>query len=339
MKIAVFTDAWHPQVNGVVCTLAQTRQQLEALGHQAAYVTPQDFTTYPCPTYPSIRLAFLPKKVVERTLLSLKPHAVHIATEGPIGHAARSLCCQLEIPFTTSFHTQFPEYIRARVPIPIRWSYGYLRRYHSRATRTMVATRSMEKRLQGQGFTNLAIWSRGVDTTLFRPGPKSYLSGRRPLSMYMGRVAVEKNIEAFLRLDLPGSKYVVGEGPDLPRLQSKYPDVIFVGQKLGKELVDHVAAADVFVFPSVTDTFGLVLLEAMACGVPVAAFPVTGPIDVIQDGKTGILHRDLRQAILGALELDPKNCLAYARQHSWAQGTRRFVSLLEPIDEDRWHLN
>lgn len=333
------TDAWHPQVNGVVRTLDQTRQQLEELGHQTAFVTPQAFNTYPCPTYPSIRLALFPKKGVLRALSQFRPHAVHIATEGPIGHAARSLCCDLEIPFTTSFHTQFPEYIRARVPFPVNWSYGYLRRYHSRASRTLVATKSMQSRLQTKGFNNIAIWSRGVDTSVFRPGLKANLSGRRPISMYMGRVAAEKNIEAFLDLDLPGTKYVVGDGPDLQRLQAKYRDVKFVGQKLGEDLVAHVAAADVFVFPSLTDTFGLVLLEAMACGVPVAAFPVTGPIDVVQHGKTGILDTDLRQAILDAMKLDPTDCVAYARQHSWRHWTKRFVSLLERIDQARWQIN
>ena len=336
MKIVVVTDAWHPQVNGVVRTLDQTRRQLGALGHQTVFITPQGFTTYPCPTYPSIRLAFFPKKRIGQTLLQFRPHAVHIATEGPLGHAARSLCSRLDIPFTTSFHTQFPEYIRARVRFPVNWAYEYLRRYHSRATRTFVATPSLRKRLLDRGFNNLVIWSRGVDTEIFEPGSKSYLLGPRPISMYMGRVAIEKNIEAFLGLDLPGSKYVVGDGPDLLNLQAKYPQVHFVGQKLGKNLVAHVAAADVFVFPSLTDTFGLVLLEAMACGVPVAAFPVTGPIDVVQNGKTGILDTDLRQAVLQAMKLNPDDCIAYARQHSWEQWTKRFVSLLEPINEGCW---
>ena len=336
MKIALFTDAWQPQINGVVRTLQQTRTHLEALGHETVFVTPLDFATCPCPSYPSIRLALFPGKGVEGILRAAKPDTVHIATEGPIGHAARSVCCRLGIPFTTSFHTLFPEYIRARVPFPVGWSYSYLRRYHGRAARTFVATPSLAGRLRNRGFTNLAIWSRGVDTNLFKPGPKSFLPGPRPLSMYMGRVAVEKNIEAFLDLDLPGTKYVVGDGPDLHSLGKRYPDVRFVGQKLGKELAAHVAAADVFVFPSLTDTFGLVLLEAMACGVPVAAFPVTGPLDVVQNGKTGVLDHDLRTAVLGALRLDPDDCVAYARQHTWLEWTRRFVSLLEPVDENCW---
>jgi glycosyltransferase involved in cell wall biosynthesis len=336
MRIAIVTDAWHPQINGVVRTLGHTGQHLQNLGHEVLFITPEKFLTYPCPTYPSIRLAVFPKKRVREMLHEFRPQAVHISTEGPLGHAARALCLERSWPFTTSYHTQFPEYIRARFPIPIKWSYAYLRRYHSRAARTMVATRSMQRLLEARGFKKLEIWARGVDTGIFQPGPKSFLSRPRPISMYMGRVAVEKNIEAFLNLDVPGSKYVVGDGPDLERLRRQFSNVTFTGQKLGHELTARLAAADVFVFPSLTDTFGLVLLEAMACGVPVAAYPVTGPVDVVQNGKTGVLDQDLRQAVLGALKLDPADCTAYARQHSWRHWTERFVSLLEPIKEDCW---
>jgi glycosyltransferase involved in cell wall biosynthesis len=336
MRIAIATDAWQPQINGVVRTLGQTAAHLKELGHEICFITPLDFRTCPCPTYPSIRLAIFPTPGVRHRLKEFGPQAVHIATEGPIGHAARSLCLRQGVPFTTSYHTQFPEYVRARFPIPINWSYAYLRRYHSRAVRTMIATQSMRCMLQARGFKNLEIWARGVDFTLFQPGPKSFLPDPRPISMYMGRVAVEKNIEAFLKLDLPGTKYVVGDGPDLEQLRSRYRDIKFVGQKTGHELTSHIAAADVFVFPSLTDTFGLVLLEAMACGVPVAAYPVTGPIDVVQQGKTGVLDHDLRRAVLGALKLNPADCVAYARQHSWRNWTERFVSLLEPIEERRW---
>ncbi|HEX8749531.1 MAG TPA: glycosyltransferase family 1 protein, partial [Nitrospira sp.] len=249
MRIAIVTDAWHPQVNGVVRTLGETGQHLEKLGHHILFLTPQNFLTYPCPTYPSIRLAVFPKKGARMMLEQFQPHAIHIATEGPLGHAARALCSERSLPFTTSYHTQFPEYIRARFPIPINWSYAYLRRYHSRAVRTMVATRSMQRSLEERGFKKLEIWARGVDSEIFQPGSKTFLSDPRPISMYMGRVAVEKNIEAFLNLDVPGSKYVVGDGPDLERLQRGYPDVRFTGQKVGKELAAHLAAADVFVFP------------------------------------------------------------------------------------------
>jgi glycosyltransferase involved in cell wall biosynthesis len=336
MRIAIATDAWQPQINGVVRTLGQTAAQLTGLGHEVRFITPQEFPTCPCPTYPSIRLALLPQRGARRMLFQFSPHAIHIATEGPIGRAVRSLCGKLALPFTTSYHTQFPEYVRARFPFPVDWSYAYLRRFHGRAARTMVATHSMRRQLEQRGFKNLVIWARGVDSDVFHPGPKSILSARRPIAMYMGRVAIEKNIEAFLNLDLPGSKYVVGDGPDLEQLRNRYPHVIFTGQKTGQELTAHLAAADVFVFPSLTDTFGLVLLEAMACGVPVAAYPVTGPIDVVQEGKTGVLDHDLRQAVLGALKLDPADCVAYARQHSWCNWTERFVSLLEPFEERRW---
>ena len=317
-------------------TLGQTGQHLQKLGHQVLFITPENFLTCPCPTYPSIRLAVFPKKGVREMLLQFQPQAIHIATEGPLGHAARALCSRRSVPFTTSYHTQFPEYVRARFPIPINWSYAYLRRYHGRAARTMVATQSMRRLLKDRGFKKLEIWARGVDSTMFQPGPKSFLPGPRPIAMYMGRVAVEKNIEAFLNLDVPGSKYVVGDGPDLERLRERFPTVSFTGQKLGKELTAHLAAADVFVFPSLTDTFGLVLLEAMACGVPVAAYPVTGPIDVVQNGTTGMLDNDLRQAVLAALKLNPADCVAYARQHSWQNWTERFVSLLEPVKENGW---
>lgn len=336
MKIAVITDAWEPQVNGVVRTLQQTRAHLEQMGHETLFVTPSDFISLPCPTYPSIRLALFPGRDVRRILREFTPHAVHIATEGPIGHAARAFCRRLGVPFTTAFHTLFPEYIRARLPFSPDWSYAYLRSYHRDAIRTLVATPSMAEHLRSRGFRNLAIWSRGVDTALFKPGPKSFLPGARPLSLYMGRVAREKNLEAFLELDLPGTRYVVGDGPDLRRLRSRYPDVRFVGQKLGPDLAAHLAAADVFVFPSLTDTFGLVLLEAMACGVPVAAFPVAGPLDVVRNGKTGVLSHDLCAAITGALELDPRDCVAYARRRTWLKSIRRFVSLLEPVEPSRW---
>ncbi|GKS57548.1 GDP-mannose-dependent alpha-mannosyltransferase [Nitrospira sp.] len=336
MRIAIVTDAWHPQVNGVVRTLGHTGNHLAELGHDVQFISPHGFRTCPCPTYPSIRLAIMPRGGVRRALMTFRPEAVHIATEGPLGHAAQAVCGNLSIPFTTSYHTQFPEYVRARFPIPVEWSYAYLRRYHSRARRTMVATPSMLALLEGRGFKNLEIWARGVDASLFQPGPKSYLPGPRPIALYMGRVAVEKNIEAFLTLDLPGSKYVVGDGPDLDHLRDRYPAVHFVGQKLGQDLASHVAAADVFVFPSLTDTFGLVLLEAMACGVPVAAFPVTGPIDVVQNGKTGVLDHDLKQAVLGALRLNPRDCVAYAHQHSWRSWTERFCSLLTPFDDLLW---
>src|SRR6476659_3191978 len=331
MKIAIVTDAWHPQINGVVRTLGHTGQHLQNLGHEVLFITPEKFLTYPCPTYPSIRLAVFPKKRVRRMLHEFRPQAVHIATEGPLGHAARALCLERSWPFTTSYHTQFPEYIRARFPIPTKRSYAYLPRYHGRAARNMVATRSMQRLLEARGFKKLQIWARGVDTGIFQPGPKSFVSGPRPISMYMGRVAVEKNIEAFLNLDVPGSKYVVGDGPDLERLRQQFPNVTFTGQKLGQELTAHLAAADVFVFPSLTDTFGLVLLEAMACGVPVAAYPVAGPLDVIGDAPVGCLHEDLGEAVRRALQVTPAAARAHAERYSWDASVAQFLANICPF--------
>ena len=275
-------------------------------------------------------MALFPYARLAKTLRAFRPDAVHIATEGPIGQAVRRYCKRRRLGFTSSYHTQFAEYVRMRAPIPITWSYAYLRWFHGRATYTLVPTRSVQQLLLARGFKNVVVWSRGVDTDLFRPRPKGFLDAPRPIAMYTGRVAVEKNIEAFLALDLPGSKFVVGDGPDLPDLSERYPAVRFVGWKRGEELASYLAAADVFVFPSRTDTFGLVLLEAMACGVPVAAYPVTGPIDVVVPNQTGFLNEDLRQAALDALKLDGKACTDYARMFSWRRCAEVFASFLSP---------
>lgn len=336
MKIVIATDAWTPQINGVVTTLEKMGEELTSLGNEVKYITPDGFKTFPCPSYPSIRLAILPKNKVRSTLDEFKPDAVHIATEGPLGQAARSYCIKNNLKFTTSYHTQFPEYVRLRAPVPLAWTYAFLRRFHKQAIRTMVPTPSQQQKLLERSFSNVVVWTRGVDTELFRPRSKEFLDAPRPISMYMGRVAVEKNIEPFLKLDLPGTKYVVGDGPDLDSLRKKYPKVRFTGFKRGIELAEYLAAADVFVFPSLTDTFGLVMLEAMACGVPVAAFPVTGPIDVVEQGKTGILDNDLHKAVLRALELNPQDCVAYARQKSWRSCAEMFFNHLEP---NSGHLN
>ncbi|MCG8435836.1 MAG: glycosyltransferase family 1 protein [Gammaproteobacteria bacterium] len=326
MKIAIVTDAWDPQINGVVITLKKTTKILKDWGHTIEYITPQGFHSIPCPTYPDIRLALFPNRKVFKNLDDFQADAVHIATEGPLGMAARKWCIKNNFPFTTSYHTQFPEYVRLRAPIPLSVSYAWLRRFHGNAQRTMVPTKTQLKRLQERGFKNAVIWSRGVDTELFKPGDKSFLKEQRPVFMYMGRVAVEKNIEAFLELDLPGTKYVVGDGPDLEMLKGKYQDTVFTGFKFGEELANYLAAADVFVFPSRTDTFGLVLLEALACGVPVAAYPVTGPIDVIENGVTGCLDEDLGKAAEDALRLDPETCREYALKNSWEEATKQFLS-------------
>lgn len=328
MNLVIISDAWHPQTNGVVVTLGRTRQELERLGHTVTVTSPDAFYTVPCPGYPEIRLALFARRAVHARLDELQPQAVHIATEGPLGLAARSWCLKRNFPFTTSFHTQFPEYIQLRTRIPVGLTYRLMRWFHDPAVRTMVATPTLRRRLEKRGFKNLVYWSRGVDTELFRPRNKQCLDGPRPVYMYVGRVAVEKNIEAFLKLDLPGSKYVVGTGPDLEMLRSRFPDVRFTGYLTREPLAEHVAAADVFVFPSRTDTFGLVLLEALACGVPVAAYPVQGPIDIIEDGVTGYLSEDLAAAAVRARFLDPDRCRRQALQYSWSASTQQFYSRL-----------
>jgi len=334
LKIAIITDAWKPQVNGVVRTYENTAAQLDVLGHEVLFINPQDYRTIPCPSYPSIRLAVTPGRRLAGQLREYEPDAIHIATEGPLGHAARSWCLKQSFPFTTAFHTQFPEYIRLRIPVPVSWSYAWMRRFHRPAVRTMVPTASQRLHLLDRDFDNVVVWSRGVDTELFRPRGKSFLDLPRPIFMNMGRVSVEKNIEAFLDLDLPGSKVVVGDGPDIDKLRRRYPGTLFTGFKFGGELAQYLAAADVFVFPSLTDTFGIVLLEAMASGVPVAAFPVTGPVDVVRNGVTGILDDDLRKASLAALELDSRDCIDYARSTSWQECTKMFVDYLAPQGND-----
>jgi glycosyltransferase involved in cell wall biosynthesis len=333
MKIALVTDAWHPQTNGVVRTLSITSEHLQRMGHDILVVHPGLFRTVPCPTYPEIRLALFAAKQVNGLLEQFAPDAIHIATEGPLGTAARSWCLQRKYPFTTAYHTQFPEYLRARAPIPLSLSYSWLRRFHGAARWTLVATPSMRARLEQHGFENIALWSRGVDTDLFKPGPKQFLDLPRPIFAYVGRVAVEKNVEAFLRLSLPGTKLVIGDGPALATYKAQFPQAVFVGYKYGADLASHIAAADVFVFPSRTDTFGLVLLEAMACGIPAAAYPVTGPIDVIDNGVSGILNENLAQAALDALALDPQQCRKHALRYTWEEATRQLVGRLQRIEE------
>ena len=324
----IVTDAWRPQTNGVVSTLSHTADYLGRFGHDVRLVTPTDFRTIPCPTYPEIRIALLPGRHIARQIAAFQPHALHIATEGPLGWAARAYCRRHGLRFTTSYHTQFPQYLRSRAPIPLALSYAVLRSFHGAAQGCMVSTESMQVELEARGFRNIVRWRRGVDTQLFRPRDKSFLSLPRPIAAYLGRVAVEKNIDAFLRMPWRGSKIVIGDGPERARLQAQYPDAHYVGFRFGEDLAAHVAAIDVLVFPSLTDTFGLVNLEAMACGVPVAAFPVTGPIDVIEDGVTGALDADLARAAERALSLDPVRCREHALQSSWDGCTRQFESNL-----------
>lgn len=330
MNIVIVTDAWHPQVNGVVRTLEMTANVLRDWGHDVTFLTPQSFRTVPLPTYPDIRISLFPRRKVFRILDAANADAVHIATEGALGWAARAWCMKREVAFTTSYHTQFPEYLRARFPLaPVSLAYARLRRFHAPAKRTLVPTPTQQRRLQEHGFRNVAVWSRGVDTELFRPCGKAALDRLpRPVSLYLGRVSVEKNLEDFLRLPLPGSKVVIGDGPDRERLQQAYPDAHFPGYKFGDDLARHLSAADVFVFPSRTDTFGLVLLEAMACGVPVAAYPVTGPVDVVRNGINGALNENLETAIHAALGLAGRNARAHAMRYSWDACTADFLNHL-----------
>jgi glycosyltransferase involved in cell wall biosynthesis len=330
VKIAIVTDAWRPQTNGVVQTLGTTAQTLRGGSHEVLIIEPGQFRTFPCPTYPEIRLAWLPYRRLAQLLQEFAPDCIHVATEATLGMAARSWCRRNRFPFTTSYHTQFPEYVRARAPIPLALSYAHLRRFHAAAARTMVATPTLQKTLESRGFRQLVRWTRGVDVQLFKPGDRKFLDLARPIFAYVGRVAVEKNIAAFLSLDLPGTKLVIGDGPERLALQARFPTAVFVGYRFGAELAAHLAAADVLVFPSRTDTFGLVLLEALACGVPVAAYPVTGPIDVIESGTTGVLDEDLRAAALAALRADPAKCRAFALAHTWEAATKQFVGNLAP---------
>jgi len=332
VRIAIVTDAWFPQVNGVVTALQNTRRELTAMGHQVTMVTPEGSATMGLPTYPEIRLTLRPGREVREALEGFLPEAIHIATEGPLGIAARRYCRRHGLPFTTSFHTRFPEYVRARLPfVPLSWGYLFLRWFHGGATRTLVSTRTLREELHGYGFRDLALWPRGVDTELFRPGQPEPGGPERPRFIYVGRVSVEKGLEAFLDLDLPGSKIVVGDGPALKGLKARYPEVIFTGFRTGEALVRTLAASDVFVFPSRTDTLGLVLYEALACGIPIAAYPTPGPRNVVRPGITGYLDEDLAAAARKALDLDGTRCRQEALAYSWQAATQAFAESLDPI--------
>src|SRR5882757_7483874 len=296
MRILVATDAWHPQVNGVVRTLTSLARSAAGLGAEIDFLTPDGFRSVGVPTYPGLRMALPNRGEIARRIEQAAPDAIHVATEGPIGWAVRGYCRRNKLAFTTSYTTRFPEYVEVRTMIPASVGYAVLRHFHAASAMTMVATESLRQELSARGFRKLGFWTRGVDTDLFRPDQPAELNLPRPIFMTMGRVAVEKNLEAFLALDLPGTKVVIGDGPQLIMLQQKYPGTVFLGEKKGRELSAHLAAADVFVFPSLTDTFGVVQLEALACGVPVAAFPVTGPLDVIADRPIGALSEDLQVA-------------------------------------------
>lgn len=329
MKLMIVTDAWRPQVNGVVRTLSTTQREMEAMGHEVNILSPLEFKTLPCPTYPDIRLSMLPGKRVEQRIRNFSPHALHIATEGPLGLAARRYAIDSNVPFTTAYHTRFPEYVQARFGIPLSWTYRFLRWFHAPSRAVMAPTPKVKSDLEDYGFRNVVLWSRGVDLDIFRMQEINRLNTEPPIFLYVGRVAVEKNIEAFLKLDLPGSKWVAGDGPAMAGLRAKYPDVNYLGVLNQHELAEVYASANVFVFPSKTDTFGLVLLEAMACGLPVAAYPVTGPIDVLGDSAAGVMHDDLRTACLAALKIDRAIARAHAEKFSWRAATEQFINHLQ----------
>ena len=329
LKVLIVTDAWAPQVNGVVRTLEMLGKDLRALGHEVRYATPEGRFTLPLPTYSEIRLAVFPRAALESEIRAYAPDAIHIATEGTLGMSARWLCLKYHIPFTTSFHTRFPEYVRARFPfIGEETVYRFLRWFHGPATAMMVATPSLKRELEGRGFRNLRIWSRGVDTDQFRPIPGAALPFARPIWLYVGRLAVEKNVEAFLKLDLPGTKVLVGDGPIRGSLERAFPAAKFLGPKTGEPLAEAYAASDVFVFPSRTDTFGLVILEALASGTPVAAYPVQGPMDVVGSAPIAALDEDLAKACRRALEIPRAAARAFALTRSWRACTQEFISNL-----------
>jgi len=330
MRIMLVTDAWDPQINGVVVTLQATIRCLREMGHEVDVVSPQGFRTVPMPTYPEIRLALFPGRSVARRIDQWRPDTIHIATEGPLGIAARNHCVRRDLKFTTAYHTCFPEYVRARFGLPLSVTYAFMRWLHGPAAGVMVATDSLRGSLRENGFRNLVDWSRGVDTSLFRPAAGGWQYAA-PVFLYVGRLAVEKDVASFLELDLPGTKVVVGEGPQRIELIRRFPKAVFLGALPVQELVKCYQRADVFVFPSRTDTFGLVMLEAMACGTPVAAYPVRGPIDVITDRNAGVLDGDLRQAALAALHLDRGAVRRHAVQYSWERCTRQFLAALVPV--------
>ena len=332
MRILLVSDAWFPQVNGVVRTLANLKRELEGLGHTVRYLTAEGRASWPMPFYNEIRLAFVRPSRLGREIDRFAPDAIHIATEGPLGLSARAWCVRNKVPFTTAFHTRYPEFARSMFALPglSPLLYAFLRRFHRPAACTMVPTRSICEALTEAGFRKMNLWSRGVDHDLFQPYGKDALDLPRPIFLCSGRVAAEKGLEAFLSLDLPGSKVIIGDGPARASLEKAYPGVLFTGFLHNGTYAKTLAAADVFVFPSRNDTFGLVMLEAMACGVPVAAYPVPGPIDVVRDGATGALDEDLRSAALRALTIDRRSCREHALTFTWRHTAEVFASLLAP---------
>ncbi len=333
MKILVATDAWQPQINGVVRTLGHVAREARVQGADLEFLTPDAFWTLPLPSYAEIRLALVAPGDIERRIDRVRPDAIHIATEGPLGHAVRRVCIKRALPFTTSLHTRFPDYLAGRLPVPERWTadvaWSWLRRFHAPGAAVLAATPTLVAELGRRGFHDVKLWPRGVDARLFRPRERATLDLPRPIFLTVGRLAMEKNIEAFLKLDLPGTKLVIGDGPACAQLTRQFPEAVFLGSRHGEDLAKIYASADVFVFPSRTDTFGLVLLEALASGVPVAAFPAAAPCDVIGDAPVGQLDEDLRLACLGALECSRADCRDFALSMTWEASARIFLEHVE----------
>lgn len=336
MRIAIVSDAWRPQINGVVRTIETIVKLLQAERHEVEVFGPDRFRTLPCPTYPEIRLSLFPSARLNHMLKLFAPDAIHLVTEGPLGWAARNFCLARDIPFTSAYHTRFPEYVRARIRVPISWSYAFVRRFHAPSSAVLVVAQSIRDELAARGFKNLVPWSRGVDIAAFRPQLREESNEPRPVWLYAGRVAIEKNIKAFLDLDLPGTKWVVGGGPQLKELKRRYKDIRFFGSVDTEELSHRYSQADCFVFPSRTDTFGLVMVEALASGIPVAGYPVPGPLDVVTTPKVGAVDEDLRAACLAAIGCDPVDCRAHAETFTWEQCARQFRDTLRPIPRATW---
>jgi glycosyltransferase involved in cell wall biosynthesis len=336
LRIAIVSDAWRPQINGVVRTIETVARLLQADGHEVEVFGPDRFRTLPCPTYPEIRLSLFPGARLAHMLKLYAPDAIHLVTEGPLGWAARNFCLRRGIPFTTAYHTRFPEYVQARIRLPVAWSYALVRRFHAPSAGVLVVAQSMREELLARGFTKLVPWSRGVDIAAFRPRPRTDTGDARPIWLYAGRLAIEKNIQAFLDLDLPGTKWVVGGGPQLNELKQRYPTVHFFGPVDTEELSRRYAQSDCFVFPSRTDTFGLVIVEALASGVPVAAYPVPGPLDIVTNRRVGALNDDLRAACLAAVACDPADCRRHAETFTWSECAAQFLATLHPIPRGTW---
>ncbi len=335
MRIALVTDAWSPQVNGVVRTLQSVRAELERQGHEVAVISPDLFLSLPCPTYPEIRLAVARTETVGSMIADFEPDAIHLATEGPLCVAARRWCLRRGLPFTTAYHTQFPDYVARRTGVPAEWIWRYIQWFHWPASAVLASTPSIRQTLVDHGLTRLRHWGRGVDLACFGPDappPAEYATIEGPILLYVGRVAVEKNIEAFLAADAPGTKVVVGDGPARADLEARYPAVRFLGMLSGRALAGAYAGADVLVFPSRTDTFGLVMIEALACGTPVAAYPVTGPVDVLTE-HVGCMDEDITLAITGALTCDRAACASYGAGFTWEESARQFLEALRPLKQ------